>query len=77
MDTVFVAYEYRHENLPIIIGIGTDYEAAIKIIMELFNKYKIKATEIQLGKFKDNNRIFGNIHYWVTETKINELFKDA
>jgi hypothetical protein len=77
IDTVFIVYEYRNENLPMPIGIGSNYIGAYGIIIELINKYKINATEIQPGRFKDNDRIFGHCHYWISEVQANKLFKDV
>jgi hypothetical protein len=72
---LYLAYMYN-DTTPVVVGIGTDFEAAVKLIKRDYKKYNITGElliEIKEGEFRKPNSDISETDYFVREVSTNTL----
>ena len=65
---LYIAYAYGNNDMPYILGIGTDFENAEKIIHE---NYSGELIELEKGSFKKPDS--SETDFYIQEVKANTL----
>ena len=72
---LFLAYMYGDFDVPTVIGVGTDFEQAEKIIKKDFKKYNEtgELIEIKKGNFRKPDSDISETDFFIREIHANTL----